>query len=98
MPLLGRPTARTGSRLNSRTTSDQLIFKVENSNSVEPRQNISPNNMASCDNYLDKHRHPDGRKTTIPDHGHTDVPKGLFNKIIRHDLEISVDQFWNYNL
>jgi predicted RNA binding protein YcfA (HicA-like mRNA interferase family) len=42
--------------------------------------------------------HPDGRKTTIPDHGHTDVPKGLFNKIIRHDLEISVDQFWNYNL
>jgi predicted RNA binding protein YcfA (HicA-like mRNA interferase family) len=42
--------------------------------------------------------HPDGRKTTIPDHGHTDVPKGLFNKIIRHDLEISVDQFWNYDL
>jgi hypothetical protein len=29
---------------------------VENSNSVEPRQNISPSNMASCDNYLDKHR------------------------------------------
>jgi len=42
--------------LNSKTTSDHLIFNVENSNSVEPRQNISPGNMASCDNYLDRHR------------------------------------------
>jgi predicted RNA binding protein YcfA (HicA-like mRNA interferase family) len=42
--------------------------------------------------------HPDGRKTTIPDHGHIDVPKGLFNKIIRHDLELTIDQFWNYDL
>lgn len=39
--------------------------------------------------------HPDGRKTTIPDHGHTDVPRGLLSKIIRHDLELNVDQFWN---
>jgi len=51
-----RPTARTGSMLNSKTTSDQLIFNVKNSNSVEPRQNISPGNMASCDNYLDRHQ------------------------------------------
>lgn len=38
--------------------------------------------------------HPDGRKTTIPDHGRKDVPKGLFNKIIRHDLGIDISDFW----
>ena len=27
--------------------------------------------------------HPDGRKTTIPDHGNKDVPDGLLAKIIR---------------
>jgi predicted RNA binding protein YcfA (HicA-like mRNA interferase family) len=26
--------------------------------------------------------HPDGRKTTIPDHGGKDVPKGLLSKIV----------------
>jgi len=51
-----RPTARTGSMVNSKTTSDQLIFNAENSNSIEPRQNMSPSNMASCDNYPDRHR------------------------------------------
>jgi len=38
--------------------------------------------------------HPDGRKTTIPDHGNKDVPKGLLNKIIRYDLEMDQDDFW----
>ena len=38
--------------------------------------------------------HPDGRKTTIPDHGHKDVPKGLLNKIIRYDLEMEPSDFW----
>jgi hypothetical protein len=33
-----RPTARTGSTVNSKTTSDQLIFNVEDSNSIEPEQ------------------------------------------------------------
>jgi predicted RNA binding protein YcfA (HicA-like mRNA interferase family) len=37
--------------------------------------------------------HPDGRKTTIPDHGHRDVPKGLLIKIVHHDLEMSMDDF-----
>jgi predicted RNA binding protein YcfA (HicA-like mRNA interferase family) len=38
--------------------------------------------------------HPDGRKTTIPDHGHKDVPKGLLYKIIRYDLEMDPKDFW----
>ncbi len=40
--------------------------------------------------------HADGRKTTIPDHGSHDVPKGLLIKIIEHDLNISVDEFLCY--
>jgi predicted RNA binding protein YcfA (HicA-like mRNA interferase family) len=39
--------------------------------------------------------HSDGRKTTIPDHGNKDVPKGLLNKIVRYDLEITQEDFWN---
>lgn len=38
--------------------------------------------------------HADGRKTTIPDHGGKDVPVGLLNTIIRHDLEMTVDDFF----
>jgi len=37
--------------------------------------------------------HPDGRKTTVPDHGQRDVPKGLILKIVRHDLDMSMDNF-----
>ena len=40
-----------------------------------------------------RYAHPDGRKTTIPDHGGKDVPKGLLVKIIKQDLNISVDDF-----
>ena len=38
-------------------------------------------------------KHPDGRRTTIPDHGSRDVPKGLLVKIIRYDLEMQTDEF-----
>lgn len=38
--------------------------------------------------------HPDGRKTTIPDHGNKDVPLGLLAKIVRQDLEMSLDEFF----
>jgi predicted RNA binding protein YcfA (HicA-like mRNA interferase family) len=38
--------------------------------------------------------HADGRKTTIPAHGGKDVPKGLLNKIVRHDLGIDEADFW----
>jgi len=37
--------------------------------------------------------HPDGRKTTVPDHGARDVPHGLFIKIIRHDLKMDPHEF-----
>lgn len=37
--------------------------------------------------------HPDGRKTTVPDHGGKDMPWGLMIKIIRQDLEMHVDDF-----
>ena len=38
--------------------------------------------------------HPDGRKTTIPDHGSKDVPHGLLVKIIRYDLEMDTKDFF----
>jgi len=38
--------------------------------------------------------HPDGRKTTIPDHGNRSVPAGLLSKIIRYDLEMDVNEFF----
>ena len=35
----------------------------------------------------------DGRVTTVPVHGNKDIPKGLLRKIIREDLEISLEEF-----
>ena len=35
----------------------------------------------------------DGRVTTIPVHGKHELPKGLLRKIIREDLELSIDEF-----
>ena len=35
----------------------------------------------------------DGRKTTVPNHPGADIPKGLLRKIIREDLQISVEEF-----
>ncbi len=35
----------------------------------------------------------DGRKTTVPVHGTKDLPKGLLRKIIREDLEWSLETF-----
>ena len=37
--------------------------------------------------------HEDGRQTTVPDHGSKTMPVGLMNKIIRHDLEMEIDDF-----
>ena len=37
--------------------------------------------------------HPDGRKTTVPDHGNKTVPVGLFNKIVKNDLQMDSDDF-----
>ncbi len=35
----------------------------------------------------------DGRATSVPVHGNKDVPKGLLRKIIREDLEMSLEDF-----
>lgn len=40
--------------------------------------------------------HIDGRKTTVPNHGNQDVPKGLLIKIIKQDLNMSVDDFTQF--
>jgi len=36
----------------------------------------------------------DGRVTTVPVHGTKEIPKGLLRKIIREDLEMSLDEFF----
>ncbi len=40
--------------------------------------------------------HPDGRTTVIPNHGGEDVDRNLLNKIIKHDLQISREEFTRY--
>ena len=35
----------------------------------------------------------DGRVTTVPVYGKKDIPKGLLRKIIREDLEMSLEEF-----
>ena len=36
-------------------------------------------------------KHPDGRVTTIPIHKNDPLPKGLLRKIIRDDLELTIE-------
>ncbi len=38
-------------------------------------------------------KHPDGRITTVPVHKNNPVPKGLLRKILREDIEISIEDF-----
>jgi len=38
-------------------------------------------------------RSEDGRVTTVPVHGNKNIPKGLLRKIIREDLEMSLEEF-----
>ncbi len=38
-------------------------------------------------------RNEDGRVTTVPLHGNSDLPKGLLRKIIREDLKMSLVDF-----
>ena len=40
--------------------------------------------------------HQDGRTTVIPNHPSEDVDRGLLNKIIRKDLQISGERFIEY--
>lgn len=36
-------------------------------------------------------RHPDGRITTVPLHKNDPLPKGLLRKILREDLEMTIE-------
>ena len=38
-------------------------------------------------------RSEDGRVTTVPVHGNKDIPRGLLRKIVREDLEMSLEEF-----
>ena len=40
--------------------------------------------------------HPDGRTTVIPNPPTEYVDRGLLNKIIKHDLQISREEFLKY--
>ena len=40
--------------------------------------------------------HPDGRTTIIPGHPGEDIDRGLLNKIIKKDLQISRKEFESY--
>ncbi len=40
-------------------------------------------------------KNDDGRVTTIPVHKNKDLPKGLMRKIIREDLEMTLEAFEN---
>lgn len=37
--------------------------------------------------------HQDGRTTIVPNHSGEDIDRGLLNKIIKHDLKISREEF-----
>ena len=38
-------------------------------------------------------KHDDGRVTTVPVHKNEDLPKGLLRKIIKEDLQLSIEEF-----
>ena len=40
--------------------------------------------------------HPDGRTTIIPNHPGDEIDRGLLNKIIKHDLQISREEFMKH--
>lgn len=39
------------------------------------------------------YKHPDGRRTTIPNHAGEDIGPGLLNKIMKDDLGLTREQF-----
>lgn len=39
------------------------------------------------------YKHPDGRTTVIPDHRGEEIDRGLLNKIIKKDLEVTREEF-----
>ena len=37
--------------------------------------------------------HPDGRTTVVPNHPGDDIDRGLLNKIVKHDLRLTREEF-----
>jgi predicted RNA binding protein YcfA (HicA-like mRNA interferase family) len=61
----------------------ELIKLLENLGFITVRVNGSHHRMKSAD----------GRVTTVPVHGNNDLPVGLLRKIIREDLQLSLEAF-----
>lgn len=40
--------------------------------------------------------HADGRTTVIPNHGGEEIDRGLLNKIVKHDLQMTREDFFKY--
>jgi predicted RNA binding protein YcfA (HicA-like mRNA interferase family) len=40
--------------------------------------------------------HPDGKTTIVPNHPGEEIDRGLLTKIIKHDLQISRDEFMKH--
>ena len=38
-------------------------------------------------------KHPDGRTTVVPNHAGEEIDRGLLNKIIRKDLQMTREEF-----
>ena len=41
-------------------------------------------------------RHPDGRTTVVPNHPSEEIDRRLLNKIIKHDLKMTREEFMKY--
>ena len=41
--------------------------------------------------------HPDGRTTVIPNHPGEKIDRGLLNKIIKHDLQMTREEFLKHS-
>ena len=41
-------------------------------------------------------QHSDGRTTVVPNHPGEDLDRGLLNKIIKHDLKMSREEFLRF--
>ncbi len=49
--------------------------------------------LVRINGYHHRLKHGDGRITTVPVHKNEDLPKGLLRKIVREDLQMSLEDF-----
>ncbi|HKZ49605.1 MAG TPA: type II toxin-antitoxin system HicA family toxin [Candidatus Nanoarchaeia archaeon] len=41
-------------------------------------------------------KHKDGRTTVVPNHGGEEIDRGLLNKIVKHDLKMTREEFMRF--